>query len=1047
MKLLRKIEGSYSHSFRTDTGTSRAFIILSKQVLFVHTILTLWLAVFVIAILTPIGALFGQPTQCNSPSFAVVPLLGGTLIPTGAFRPAAAATLIEPFQPNVWPGGRAVAVTVSPNNSSEAIVASESGGLFKTHDGGDSWSHLDGLPPFRMADVKYSPATSQRVVATAYGDSRTGNRGGIWISVNNGTNWQKPATSNPPACPKCPAAASAYGISYVPAGIFVGTDCGVAMSHDSGATWTHVVPDPSATSWRILSVVAHGQGIVDACGDAGVYRSLDNGATWGPASAGIGGCRQSGTHLIDASPFDPDVLFYTPSPDTLFESDDGGRTWTTLNPPAAEHLGRPSWLKVSTPLPGNPNRYDLFFGNPYNVVRQTCTNQSGQNGSGPWTSVTVGPGEDAHESNGFSFDASGSAAQYLVSDSGVYRTSDGGAIFTVTGGGTGGYTALQVYEVAGQVHPDHTDLFIGTQDNCLWASPDDGRNWINPRCPEGFALQMMRKTSSHNGEIITGNDVGFGNFKSSDHFATFGRWNDPPNNVGNPFIIDSGTYIQYVRAPGTPATMIALTTDSGASWNTVTIPGGTTPFTIVQSLSHWPQIVGRPDHPRLYQAVARPGSNSAGPNFGLLRIDLDVANRTATAAPADVSGLGSLGAYGPGQGSFIVPTVFGADPCDPQHVIAPDVAAGEMKVTHDGGNTWTALAQLTSLILNSDEFLFSVPGGPLQVHAVAFDPDVAGHILVGTEAAGIFESTNGGQTWAKIPYSDYFIRGISNFFFDRNGIVIVATYGHGLWKLVPGNLPPPVLCHDPPSSCVIDVRTIAGERIYPRWACPRPPELPTCQVFGLEKGVIADLELSKDGVLKTLALNGSGLRAYDMDGRKIDPLLPVVPAVATRPGKFSGCAAALDIIDEGGAITGFVIAKDRVSAIIAHFPGVPGAAKARPTDAEKRKQLPKSALPYLQLVGTIPITGQTIAATGDTIEVYGSGFCAARGCSPVTIRIGNRVATKNVQVDSEGTFKTTVKVTETVGEYRVSASQKTEKGEELRDERLLIVPVFDKYEK
>jgi hypothetical protein len=223
-----------------------------------------------------------------------------------------------------------------------------------------------------MADVKYSPASSQRLVATAFADSRMGNRGGIWHSLNGGVNWQKSATSNPTVGPKCPAGANAYGISYVGAGIFVGTDCGVAFSRDSGVTWTHFVPDPSAQSWRIVSVVAHGQGIVDACGDAGIYRSTNNGATWGPVSNSIGGCTQTGTHLIDASPLNPDVIFVTPAPNQLFESDDGGRSWTTLNPPT-----------------GNPNQFNLFSGNQYTTVRQTCRHQSGQNCSSTSSNVTV----------------------------------------------------------------------------------------------------------------------------------------------------------------------------------------------------------------------------------------------------------------------------------------------------------------------------------------------------------------------------------------------------------------------------------------------------------------------------------------------------------------------------------------------------------------------------------------------------------------------------------------------------------------------------------
>jgi hypothetical protein len=39
-----------------------------------------------------------------------------------------------------------------------------------------------------------------------------------------------------------------------------------------------------------------------------------------------------------------------------------------------------------------------------------------------------------------------------------------------------------------------------------------------------------------------------------------------------------------------------------------------------------------------------------------------------------------------------------------------------------------------------------------------------------------------------------------------------------------------------------------------------------------------------------------------------------------------------------------------------------------------------------------------------------------------------------------------VKVTEMPGRYRVSATQKTAKGKELRDERTLVVPVLDRGE-
>lgn len=67
-------------------------------------------------------------------------------------------------------------------------------------------------------------------------------------------------------------------------------------------------------------------------------------------------------------------------------------------------------------------------------------------------------------------------------------------------------------------------------------------------------------------------------------------------------------------------------------------------------------------------------------------------------------------------------------------------------------------------------------------------------------------------------------------------------------------------------------------------------------------------------------------------------------------------------------------------------------------------------LPYLSLIGTVKVTGQPTAITGDAVEVYG-----------------------------KGSFKATVKVTETRGQVSISATQKAEKGEELRDERTLVV--------
>ena len=692
------------------------------------------------------------------------------------FLPSADPAVAE-FPPNVAFDGRSVAVDVSTANNAVAIAASESGGLWKTTDTGATWSHIDGLPTFRMSDVKLAPGNDQIVIATSWVDSHAANGGGIWRSTDGGTTWNKPATADPVPGPGCPVLFNTWGISFTPGttDVFVGTDCGVSVSHDLGVTWTHVVPDLTSANFAVYGINAQPGGgsgsIVDSCSADGHHRSSDGGVTWTPTNAALPGCPFIGVHTIVASPLESKVLFAAIDNNSVYESDDAGATWTNLNP--AQGSSREPWVATHLSSDGNPKHFDIYFGSGLNTIRQTCANTGGPGlrCSTSWNPVSLDHGDQ----NGLAFSTSSNCAQFIVSDGGIHKTSDCGATWSVTGNGTGGYHALQVYEMNGEVHPSHTDLYFGTQDNNLWASGDNGATWPNFFQFEGFYIQTPHDSPTDSGQTITFVACsGCGNFKSGAHFASVANWNNPPGGGGNPFVIDQGVYIQW-SAPTPPINQLYLSIDGGTTWTAVS--GASTTLQLVDH----PFVSGPPANPIVYQEVLRFGGR-----VGLIKIT-GVRTATATITNAD-TGLNNIGFWSMGQGTFRFEQVFDVDPNNPLHLIAADIGTNQMMASNDGGSSWSVNNQLTSLVTSFGQFQFSqpsttFPGLTTEAHTIAFDPSNGSRVLVGTEQAGIMASLDGGATWSVLPGSGA-VPAVSSFFFDEvQNDVMASSYGRGLWKL------------------------------------------------------------------------------------------------------------------------------------------------------------------------------------------------------------------------------------------------------------------------
>jgi hypothetical protein len=92
-------------------------------------------------------------------------------------------------------------------------------------------------------------------------------------------------------------------------------------------------------------------------------------------------------------------------------------------------------------------------------------------------------------------------------------------------------------------------------------------------------------------------------------------------------------------------------------------------------------------------------------------------------------------------------------------------------------------------------------------------------------------------------------------------------------------------------------------------------------------------------------------------------------------------------------------------------------------------------------VATIPylLLAPTTVPTGEEVTVYGRDFCGNDQCSPITVKIGERVTNSNVRTNPDGTFQFSFTVTEAVGRYTITATQTAADGTLLQGTVYLLV--------
>jgi photosystem II stability/assembly factor-like uncharacterized protein len=939
---------------------------------------------------------------------------------------------VVPFQPAVPQGGRAVAIAVDQSNAQHIIVASESGGAFSTSNAGATWNHLDSLPTFGVNDLEFSPDNPAVVIASSgTGYQATGH--GIWRSSDGGNTWQQPSGAMPPSSRGCDPHVGATAVSFQPgsSNVFVGTDCGLAVSNSLGATnsWNYVSLDPTVPHDFINAVLALAGGQVYVAAQSGFWHSAD-GVNWfravtPPTSA------PGSNHAFAASPFNATHAFIATQPFQLSLTTDGGVNWTPVTAPNVR-VNRPAFIRAAKTPSGAANHFDLFFGDGVNISRQTFVDSPNPTGAG-WIGLAVDHSDPAD----VGFDNSGNPI-LLATDGGVHKTNDNGLSWTLTGGGAGGFNALQITEVTGTVvgsdASSHEDLYYGTQDNDVVASPDGGSTWPVHAQHEGFHLRVVGTSPDHSGIKVTGvTCFGCGDRIWDAHLANQQDWCDAPcqsaaqfpnlkSDNSPPFLMQSGVYLQPAW-DSSGATHYMLSSDFGAHWSDS--------FTVVPQPAGPPQIAGPPANPTIYLAVNRGCCTTSGqPIIGLLRIQNVLGPGTVMISNADSpgSGFGSLGFF---PTMWVWYPVFGSSRIDSLYLIIADLQNQQMRFSLDGGVNWHGDAQLTNLVVANGVFDFS-EGQNMLVHNISFDPFAACDILVGTGQNGLFQSNSGGRNWKAVDHSVQ-IGNMSWFYFPTLGRPIVASsYGSGLWQL---NVQRTTSCPNLPNipnehyapSTIVDPRS--GVHI-PFTDIGNPEVCGVCQYIVVKNGRITDLQLNGTQVTK-ISMSGGAIYEFDVHKNEVPLRIPNVYSVVM--GTFGGDSLLQSLTKGTTWIRGLVVQGDTLRGIIVSGTELP----FRP-----------SRFPYVRVEGTEKSAGPVSVPAGGTVVLLGEGFAMTTTggtavrvlIAPESSHVTARIIEQSAVVAKDGTFAIQMHAPATIGVYDILVEQQQGKRLSMTKANLLVVP-------
>ena len=518
-----------------------------------------------------------------------------------------------------------VAITVSPYDADIVFACgfmnnqstNEERGLFKTINGGDSWTLVLAKTLITNSQRGSDPVAFASATIIYAGDGT----GKLWKSTDTGATWSQIATIG----------TSIWDVKINPADstiLFVCSNNGYKKVVDSGGvTVTSLGSLPANPTKTVVSPTTSSTMYVCIPG-YGIYKSTNTGVSFSAVNSGFHTGLAGGPKYLSISPVSggSDLLycsFGTPSGGSylgkMYYSNNGGGNWVT--PTAMDTQNADGWVcgslrdsnaAVSTssgsPIATHPTTKNTAFAVVgYHLMVKTT------DGGGGWSNTTAGgntgytgalSGQTAFNGRGditsIAFDTNNSN-RYIFSnaDYGNYLTTDGGSTFS---------RLTAVGNCRGTVIDPVADSQIllsitspsGYFTNYIKRSTNEGTSWTQVG-GDGRNLSFIMFDAADSNKVYTNW------FKSTDKGITWSAFADTAKKIAS--VYKQGTHIYATTLSGSTLTLWR-SSDGGVTWtrNTVGNPAVQYPTTTANPTDYYGQITVAPDDPdKIYIAQSSLG--------------------------------------------------------------------------------------------------------------------------------------------------------------------------------------------------------------------------------------------------------------------------------------------------------------------------------------------------------------------------------------------------------------------------------------------------------